>query len=167
MIIFLVIVIIYVVRKKKSRKHTVAVSFTGNTDVNMYASPAYGTHQMFTEPGLDHLYEPIDELYEEENTTAQDTAPPADDKEVDAEGDLKITSSVEVVDQAVTKGNVGDTGSHSGNSKTNDEYVQAESGAKDHLSADEDDGYENDDQEKNDYLQLKADDEENTNLKKI
>ena len=77
-------------RKKKSRKHTVAVSFTGNTDVNMYASPAYGTHQVFTEPGLDHLYEPIDELYEEENKTLQETAPLADDNEVDAEGYLKM-----------------------------------------------------------------------------
>ena len=44
--------------------------------VNMYASPAYGTHQVFTEPGLDHLYEPIVELYEEEDTAVQDTAPP-------------------------------------------------------------------------------------------
>ena len=62
MIIFLVIVIICVVRKKKSKKHTLAVSFTGNSDVSLCASPAYGTHQVFTEPGLDHLYEPIDEL---------------------------------------------------------------------------------------------------------
>ena len=78
--------------------------------VNMYASPAYGTHQVFTEPGLDHLYEPVVELYEEEDTAVQDTAPPADDNEVDAEGYLKMRSSGEVVDQAVTEGNVGDSG---------------------------------------------------------
>ena len=140
-------------RKKKSRKHT--VSFTGNTDVNMYASPAYGTHQVFTELGLDHLYEPIDGLYEKENTTVQDNALPFDN-EVDAEGYLKIRSSSEIVDDAVTESNVDDIGSYSGNSKTSDEYVQAANDSEKHLSADEDDGYENDDQEKNDYLQLKA-----------
>ena len=145
-------------REKKLRKRT--VSFTGNTNVNMYASPAYGTHQMFTEPGLDHLYEPIDELYEEENTTVQDTALLADDNEVDAEGYLKMTSSGEVDDQAVTEGNVDDTGSHSGNSETTDECVQAANDAKDHLSTDEDDGYENDDQLRDDYSQLKPDHEE-------
>ena len=145
-------------REKKLRKHT--VSFTGNTDVNMYASPAYGTHQKFTEPGLDHLYEPIDELYEEENTTVQDTDPPADDNEVDAEGYLKMTSFGEVDDQAVTEGNVDDTGSHSGNSETTDKCVQAANDVKDHLSTDEDDGYENDDQLRDDYSQLKPDHEE-------
>ena len=136
-------------RKKKSRKHTVAVSFTGNTDVNMYGSPAYGTHQVFTEPGLDHLYEPIDELYEEENKTLQKTAPSADDNEVDTEGYLKMMSSVGVDDQAVTEGNVGDTGSHSGNSE---EYVQAANDAKDQFSV-EYNGHESDDQKKNTELQ--------------
>jgi len=27
----------------------------------MYTSPAYGTHQVLSEPGLDHLYESIDD----------------------------------------------------------------------------------------------------------
>ena len=153
-----IIIIICVVRKKKSRKRTVL--FTGNTDVNMYASPAYGTHQVFTEPGLDHLYEPIDGLYVEENTTVQDTALPADDNEVDAEGFLKMTSFDEIVDQAVTEGNVDDTGSHSGNSETTDEYVQVANVTKDHLSTNENDSYKNDDQLRNDYLQLKPDHEE-------
>ena len=156
----LIIVIICGVRKKKSWKHTLAVSFTGNADVSMCASPAYGTHQVFTKPGLDHLYEPIDELYEEENKTLQETAPPADDNEVDAEGYLKMTSSVQVDDQAVTEGNVGDTGSHSGNSE---EYVQAANDAKDQFSV-EDNGHERDDQKKNTELQLKTDYEEETNL---
>ena len=43
---------------------------------------------------------------------------PPDDKEVAADGYLKMTSSDEVDDQAVAKGNVDDTGSHSGNSET-------------------------------------------------
>ena len=54
LIIILSIIVIICVVRKKSRKQTIA--FTGNTDVNMYASPAYGTHQVFTEPELDHLY---------------------------------------------------------------------------------------------------------------
>ena len=90
-IIMLVVVIICVVRKKSKKRHTIA--FTGNTDVNMYASPAYGTHQVLTEPGLDHLYEPIDEYCEEEITTLtlQDTASPVDDDKIDADGYLKMT----------------------------------------------------------------------------
>ena len=36
----------------------------------MYASPAYGTHQFFSEPGLDHLYESINDNIEE-NTAAE------------------------------------------------------------------------------------------------
>ena len=42
-----------------------------NETVNMYASPAYGTHQVFAEPGLDHLYERIDDKM---TTTLQDTS---------------------------------------------------------------------------------------------
>jgi len=63
----------------------------------MYASPAYGTHHVFTEPGLDHLYEPIDELYEEKSTTLQD-APAGNDDETDAEGYLKWKSSCKIAD---------------------------------------------------------------------
>ena len=53
-----------------------------NEAVNMYASPAYSTHQVFAEPGLDHLYGPIDD---EITTTLQDTVCTAGD-EVDADG---------------------------------------------------------------------------------
>ena len=67
--------------------------------VNMYASPAYGTHQVFAEPGLDHLYERIDD---EMTTTLQDTACGARD-EVDADGYLKMRSHCE----AVIEGGVG------------------------------------------------------------
>ena len=156
-IILSIIVIICVVKKKSKKKQSVA--FTGNTDVNMYASPAYGTHQVFTEPGLDHLYEPIDDFCEENTTTLQDSASPADDDKTDTEGYLKMNPPCEVVDQATTEGNDGDTGSHSGSSE---EYVQAADN-EDHVPAngnDEDDGYENNDQQKNDYLQLKADHED-------
>ena len=155
-IILLVVVIICGVKKRTKKSHTIA--FTGNTDVNMYASPAYGTHQVLTEPGLDHLYEPIEEYCEEETTTLQDTASPVDDDKIDAGGCLKMNPPCEVVDPAAINGNEGDTGSHS---RASDEYVQAVD--EDHMSAnnnDEDDGYENGDQQKNDYLQLKADHED-------
>ena len=140
-IILLVIVIICVVRKKSKKRHTIA--FTGNTDVSMYASPAYGTHQIFTEPGLDHLYEHIDEYCK-------------DDNGIDTEGYLKMNPSCKVADHAATKGNEGDTESQSG--LPSDEYVHA-AADDDHMSTgnDEDNGYENEEQPKNGYLQLKAD----------
>ena len=156
-IILSIIVIICVVKKKSKKKQSIA--FTGNTDVNMYASPAYGTHQVFTEPGLDHLYEPIDDFREEITTTLQDTTSPADDDKIDTEGYLKMNPSCEVIDQAATEGNECDTGSHSGSSE---EYIHA-ADDEDHISAngnDEDDGYENDNQQKNDCLQMKADHED-------
>ena len=65
----------------------------------MYASPAYGTHQVFAEPGLDHLYEHVDNKV---TTTLQDTACTAGD-EVDADGYLKMRSHCE----AVIEGGVG------------------------------------------------------------
>ena len=58
-IIIIIIIIKFCITKKKSAKST--SSFSGNPDINMYASPAYGTHQVFTEPGLDHLYDRIDD----------------------------------------------------------------------------------------------------------
>jgi len=82
-------------------------SFTNET-VNMYASPAYGTHHVFIEPGLDHLYEPIDE---EKSTTLQD-APAANNDDTDADGYLKMKSSCEFDDHAVNEGNVNHTGIH-------------------------------------------------------
>jgi len=155
----LIVAIICVV-SKKSKKTTFA--FTGSTDVSMYASPAYGTHHVFTEPGLDHLYEPIDELYEENSTTLQDV-PAANNDETDAEGYLKMNPSCEIADQVVTEDRVDDTGHGTflGNSQSTDEYVQA-ANDKDQLpiGSDDEDGYENDDQTKNEYLQLKADDKD-------
>ena len=167
LIILVVIIIICVVIKKSKKKQS--VPFTGNTDVNMYASPAYGTHQVFTEPGLDHLYEPIDELYEEETTKLQDTSSPAnDDNEIDAEGYLKMKPSCEVVDQTITESSVAsDTCSTFVGSKSTDEYVQAlgnnlyvcsitsddgrDDGDKDNKSADKDDGKDNEGDDKDDH----------------
>ena len=124
-IILLVIIIICVVIKKSKKQQNIA--FTGNTDVSMYASPAYGTHQVFTGPGLDHLYEPIDDFCEEETTKLQDTTSPAnDDDEIDAEGYLKMKPSCEVVDQTLTESSqLTDTCSTFVGSKSTDEYVQA------------------------------------------
>ena len=70
-----------------------------NEAVNMYASPAYGTHQVFAEPGVDHLYERIDDKM---TTTLQDTACGTGD-EVDTDGYLKMRSHSE----AVIEGGVG------------------------------------------------------------
>ena len=93
----------------------------------MYASPAYGTHQVFTEPGQHHLYELIDGLHKEEATKLQDTASPAnDDNEIDTEGYLKMKPSCEVVDQTLTESSVvADTYSTFVGSKSTDDYVQA------------------------------------------
>ena len=91
------IVIIHVVRKKSRKPHN---AFT--TDVSMYASPAYGTHQVFSEPGMDHLYEPINELYEEKSKTLQDP-PQADDDDEAAIDYIKMNPSFEAVDHVVTE----------------------------------------------------------------
>ena len=119
-ILLLVIVIICGIKKKTKERQTIA--FTSNTDVNMFASPAYGNHQVLTETGLDHLYEPIEEYCEEETTTLQDTASPVYNDKIDADGYLKMNPPCEVVDHAAINGNEDDTGSHSG---VSDEYVQA------------------------------------------
>ena len=141
--------------KKEFKKHTRA--FTGDTDVNMYSSPAYGTHQVFSEPGIEHLYERINELRNEVSTTFQETATViADDKESDVDGDLKMKSSCEVDDKSITEGNI--QYSPGNNIISDEQYVQAAD--DDHLftdTNDEDDGYENDDP-KNEYLQLQSDD---------
>ena len=168
-ITIVIIIISFCIVKKKSRKPT--SSFSDNAaDINMYASPAYGTHHVFAESGMDHLYEPIhDYLHEEDSTTLQDATPAAaNDGETDVEGHLNMKLSSEVVDQAVDQASVGNTESYTMND-TNDEYVQA---ADDNLptatnESDEDDGYENDDQKKNDYLQLKDDHEEDIDFKEV
>ncbi|XP_065900682.1 plexin A3-like isoform X2 [Dysidea avara] len=43
---------------KRAMSNKIPVSVA---NVSMYTSPAYGTHQVFSEPGLDHLYESIDD----------------------------------------------------------------------------------------------------------
>ena len=112
-IILLVIVIVCGIKKKTKKRQTIA--FTGNTDVSMYASPAYGTHQVFSIPGQDHLYDRIDAPFKERSTTLQD--PPAiNDDETDVDGYHRMNPSC---DQAVTGGNVDDTAS------CTDEYIQA------------------------------------------
>ena len=62
-VLFLSIVIIFFTLKSYTKsKPNKTLRFTNDTNIDMYASPAYGTHQVFTEPGLDHLYERIDEF---------------------------------------------------------------------------------------------------------
>ena len=104
-IILSIIVVIICVVRKKSRKHTLAI--TGTTaDISMYTSPAYGTHHVFSEPGLDHLYDRIDDSYREKSTTLQDP-PQAEDDEVTIDYikmnpsvvDPTVTEETEVVDQ--------------------------------------------------------------------
>ena len=163
-IILLVIVIICGVRKKSKKRHTIA--FTGNTGVSMYASPAYGTHQVFMEPGLDHLYEPIDKYCEENTTTLKDTTSPAsDDDEIDAEGYLKMKPSCEVIDQATTESIVAvDTCSTFIRSKSTDEYIQAldinlpASSIKDDDDGKDDDKNDNDKDDRDDNV--KGDDKD-------
>ena len=106
LIIILSVTVIICVVRKRSQKHT--LTFTGTNDVSMYASPAYGTHHVFTEPGMDHLYEPIDESYREKSTTLQD-APQADDDEAGIDY-IKMNPSFKAVDQTTeeTAANVDD-----------------------------------------------------------
>ena len=73
-LIIILLVIVIVCSMIKNTKKKQRVPYTGNTDVSMYAPPAYGTHHVFTEPGLDHLYDRIDDFHEEETTKLQDTA---------------------------------------------------------------------------------------------
>ena len=109
--ILMLIIILTVLKCLKTNVHCCSSTLDKdkafiNEAVNMYASPAYGTHQVFAEPGLDHLYEPIDD---EMTTTLQDTVCTAGD-EVDADGYLKMKSNCEAVDQTVIEVTVG-TGS--------------------------------------------------------
>ena len=45
----------------RRKHHSSSDDAISASDVVMYSSPAYGTHQVFSEPGLDHLYESIDD----------------------------------------------------------------------------------------------------------
>ena len=135
LIILVAIIIICVVIKNSKKKQSIAL--TGNTDVNMYACPAYGTHQAFTEPGPDHLHKPIDESHEENTTPLLDTASPGNnDNEISAEGYLKMKPSHEVVDQAITESSV-----VSGTCSTFIISKSTDDGGKDNKNADDkDDG---------------------------
>ena len=122
----------------------------------MYSSPAYGTHHVFSEPGMEHLYEPIDELGIEISTTFQEAATvTVDDKETDVDGYFKIKSSCKADDKSITESN---TQCNTGNNNdiSDEDYVQAADDLHTDTN-DEDDGCKNDDQ-KNEYLQLQIDD---------
>ena len=116
----ILMLIIIVIAFKHLKRHCHGDCITAskpltNEVVNMYASPAYGTHQVFSEPGMDHLCEPIDDCEMHMESTLQDVDPAAgDDDKVDVDGYLKMKSSCEVDDEAATdrEGNVGDTGTH-------------------------------------------------------
>ena len=64
-VLFLSIILIWKSCSKSKPTNTMPYA-TMDTDINMYASPAYGTHQVFTEPELDHLYERIDDIFMDE-----------------------------------------------------------------------------------------------------
>ena len=162
LIILVVIIIICVVIKKSKKKQCVA--FTGNTDVNMYACPAYGTHQAFTEPRPDHQYKSIDESHEENTTPLLDTASPGnDDNEIDAEGYLKMKPSCEVVDQAITESSV-----VSGTCSTFILSKSTDDGAKDNKNAnDKDDGKDNEgDHDKDDDVKGNKDGDKDNSCNK-
>ena len=139
LIILVVIIIICVVIKKSKKRQSIAL--TGSTDVNMYASPAYGCRQVFTEPRPDHLYKPIDESHEENTTLLLYTASPGnDDNEINAEGYLKMKPSHEVADQAITESSM-----VSGTCLTFIMSKSTDDGGKDNENADDkDDGRDDD-----------------------
>ena len=96
--------------KEVKKTYTAWPSLVATTaDVSMYTSPAYGTHHVFSEPGLDHLYDRIEESYREKSTTLQDP-PQAEDDEVTIDYikinpsvvDPTVTEETEVVDQEET-----------------------------------------------------------------
>ena len=74
-LLLVVVILIWCCRYCYQHKKFNVTNFTNDTEVNMYSSPAYGTHQVFSEPGLDHLYEPIDDIVEEEATEGHITTP--------------------------------------------------------------------------------------------
>jgi len=58
-LLFSIIAVYICIRKNRHHPRKPDVTNLVN-DVSMYTSPAYGSHQIFTEPGLDHLYESLD-----------------------------------------------------------------------------------------------------------
>ena len=67
-LLLVIVILIWCCRYCYQHKKFNVTNFTNDIEVNMYSSPAYGTHQVFSEPGLDHLYEPIDNIIEEKAT---------------------------------------------------------------------------------------------------
>jgi len=63
----------------------------------MYSSPAYGTHQIFSEPGLDHLYESINDNIEE------NTAKPFDDAVIEKSTEFNNGPENEIDSQKMDK----------------------------------------------------------------
>ena len=108
-------------RKKSKKGHTTA--FTGNTDVSMYASPAYGTHQVFTEPELDYLYDRADESHLVKRITSHYASTMYNDDEADVDGYLRMNPSFEFNQQTVTESSIADTGSTFRVSKLTDEQA--------------------------------------------
>ena len=70
-LLLMILILIWCCRYCYQHKKFNVTNFTNDTEVNMYSSPAYGTHQVFSEPGLDHLYEPIDDIVEEKATDSE------------------------------------------------------------------------------------------------
>jgi len=85
----LIIIALSVLRRRQKSKDNVL--FTNTDGINMYSSPAYGTHQVFSEPGMDHLYEPIDDGVLEKSTKLDDKL----QDEIDSEGYLHMVKSDE------------------------------------------------------------------------
>ena len=69
----------------------------------MYASPGYGTHQAFTEPGLDHLYDQADESHLVKSITSHYASTLYIDDKADVDGYLRMNPSFEVNQQTVTE----------------------------------------------------------------
>ena len=153
-VMLLVIIIICVVRMKSKKNrvlHSLVTLMLACMPLQVMVLIKYSLSQD-TEPGLDHLYDRVDDFCEENNTKLQATASPADGDKIDAEGYLN--PPCEVVDHAATEGNEGDTGSHSEFSKeygrtADDEHYTLANGNDEH-----------DNQQKKDSLQLKANNED-------
>ena len=111
-ILILIVIALCIWRHRYNSKKTVRIA--NETEINMYSSPAYGTHQVFSEPGLDHLYEPIDDATEDlERATELHVTTPIEDavlekstefndgpqNEIDSERRLKVAKSDEATAQ--------------------------------------------------------------------
>ena len=108
-----------------------------NTNVNMYASPAYGTHQVFAEPGLDHTYETINETRIE-----LQSVPPKESSDDKAQDRCLTIAGDRDQDQETINvkpiSDQGDTPFNNSNNSDDDSHSE----------------YENDDLDNIDYLQL-------------